>query len=104
VTATEQEWIVFIREERKSMNFWDNKAAYKPKDLDMNVMRAVLSLMVVLPIKKEIKHDWHIIETKISRIQKDWGIRPELRCSWQITPEDQGIRVAKLFEKLNVHS
>lgn len=81
-TATEEEWIVFIREERKSMNFWENKSLYKPKDLDMSALRAALSLLVVMPIKKDIKHEWHIIETKISRIQKDWGISPELRCSW----------------------
>jgi hypothetical protein len=64
------------------MNFWDKKSLYKPKDLDMSVLRAALSILVVMPIRKDIKHEWHVLETKISRIQKDWGVSPELRCSW----------------------
>lgn len=95
MTATEEEWIVFIREEKKQMAFND-KENFICKDTDMHVLKAILGILIVLPIKKYIKHDWHAIETKITRIQKGWNISPALRCSWQITPEALEIRVNRL--------
>ena len=88
VTATEEEWIIFVREEKKQQMVWENKAAYLPKDLNLELLRAAFSIIVVMPIKPDIKHDWHILETKIARIQKAWNLTPPLRCSWQITEQD----------------
>ena len=82
VTATEEEWICFIREERKNLQFWENKQAYKSKGLSQDLLRAVLSIIVAMPMKADIKHEWHIMETKISKMQKLWEINPPLRCSW----------------------
>ena len=69
MTATEEEWLVYCREERKNLEFWDNKQAYKPQALNLEILKAALSIIVVLPIRKEIKHEWHVIETKLSRLQ-----------------------------------
>jgi len=57
-----------VREERKNLQFWDNKQAYKSKDLNLELLRSALSIIVVLPIKAEIKLDWHVVESKISRM------------------------------------
>ena len=72
VSTTEEEWVVFVREEAKSLTFWDNKQAYKSKDLSPELLRAALSILTVMPIKAEIKLDWHVIESKIARMQQDW--------------------------------
>ncbi len=50
------------------MKFFSEPTAYKSKDLSMDVIKAALNLLVVLPIKADVKHDWHVLETKISRI------------------------------------
>ena len=70
VTATEAEWLKFLTLEKKNLQFWDNKAAYKPKDLNLEVLRAAFSLLVAMPIKADIKHDWYLLETKIATIQE----------------------------------
>lgn len=69
VTATEEEWVVFVREEAKNLTFWENKQAYKSKDLSSELVRAAISILVVMPIKAEIKLDWHVLESKIARMQ-----------------------------------
>ena len=71
MTATEEEWIMFIREEKKNLNFFENKMAYKSKDLNPDILRAALSIIVVMPIKADIKHEWHVLETKISKPSKE---------------------------------
>ena len=72
MTATEEEWQIFIREERKSLQFWENKTAYKSKDLSPEMLRCALSIITVMPIKAEMKLDWHVLESKIARMQQDW--------------------------------
>ena len=52
------------------------------------ILKAALSLIVVLPIRKEIKHEWHVLETKLSRLQQGWKVSPTFRCSWNATEED----------------
>ena len=81
-TAVEEEWLVFIREERKNLQHIENKQAYLPRDIDQNILRIALSLIVVMPIKADIKHDWHVVETKVNRLQKGWNITPPFRCTW----------------------
>ena len=34
----------------------------------MDLFKTAMSLMVVMPIKKEIKHEYYVMETKISRL------------------------------------
>ena len=104
MTATEEEWLVYCREERKNLQFWDNKQAYKPQALNLEILKAALSIIVVLPIRKEIKHEWHVVETKLSRLQQGWHISPYLRCSWQATEEDFENRKNLLKDKLKAIS
>ena len=66
MTDTEEKWNDFIEEELKNVAASDNPSAYKPKDLDLSVLVAAFAIMIVLPLKKEIKHDLHILEAKIA--------------------------------------
>ena len=100
VSTTEENWLKFVTEERKNLQFWENKQAYKPKDLDMSVLALVLRVLVVLPIKRDIKHDWHLLETKLAKLQKELGVAPLQRCSWLCTAEDLELRVAQLFDRI----
>ena len=52
----------------------EDPQAYMPEGLDLNVLTAAFSVMVVLPLKKEIKHDMHLLETKISNAQTKFKI------------------------------
>ena len=99
-TENEEAWIMFVEQERKNLQFWDNKQSYKPKELNLDVLRAALSIIVVLPIKAEIKHDYQVLETKIDRLQKGWGINPPNRCSWQISKQDLQIRLNFLLARI----
>ena len=93
MTATEEEWQIFIREERKNLQFWENKSAYKSKDLSPEMLKAAFVILTVMPIKAEIKLDWHVLESKIARMQHDWQISPKIRCYWHATQEDMNIRL-----------
>ena len=66
----------------------------------MDVLRAALNILVVLPIKADIKHDWYLLENKIKELQRKWNISPLIRCSWQITEQDLAIRVTNFGGKL----
>ena len=54
--------------ERKNLQFYSDPLAYKSKDLHVDVIKAALNLLVVMPIKADVKHDWHVIEKKIQYI------------------------------------
>ena len=93
MTATEEEWQIFIREERKNLQFWENKSAYKSKDLSPEMLKAAFVILTVMPIKAEIKLDWHVLESKIARMQHDWQISPKIRYYWHASKEDMNIRL-----------
>ena len=92
-SENEQKWMDFISKEEQNLKFFSEPTAYKSKDLSIDVIKAALHLLVVLPIKADVKHDWHVLETKIARIQKAWEISPIIRCYWHITDQDMQIRV-----------
>jgi len=48
----------------------------------VELLRVVFSILTVMPIKAEIKLDWHVLESKIARLQQDWQISPKIRCYW----------------------
>ena len=93
-----------MREEAKSLTFWENKQAYKSKDLSAELLRAAISILTVMPIKAEIKLDWHVLESKISRMQAEWQISPKIRCYWHTTEADLEIRLRNLETRLMAHA
>lgn len=34
----------------------------------MDILKAALSILVVMPIKADMKHEWHVVETKIQKV------------------------------------
>ena len=83
----------FIREERKLIHKVDKKLYYQPKDLKIELLQALISIMVVMPIRADVKHDWHMVEKKVSRLQKGWNIYSPQRCQWEVEPEELQIRI-----------
>ena len=57
-----------MRNERKNPQFDIKKLAYKPNGLSDEILKNALAILVIMPIKKEIKHEWHVMETKIMRM------------------------------------
>lgn len=47
---------------------FNEKENFICKNTDMQVLKSILGILIVLPIKKYIKHDWNAIEAKIGRI------------------------------------
>ena len=68
VTATEEDWVLFMKKESRIMQNFENKMTYIPENLNMEVLKTVLSIMVVMPIKADMKHDIGVIEKKLSRL------------------------------------
>ena len=65
VTTLEENWLNFVTEERKNLQFFDNKQAYKPKSLEPDILIAAFSIIVILPMRKEVKHDLTFVFNKI---------------------------------------
>lgn len=66
MTDAEEKWNDFIMKELEKLKKVEDPQAYKPDDLDLAVLTAAFAVMVVLPLKKEIKHDLHLLEAKIA--------------------------------------
>ena len=39
-------------------------------------------------MRKEVKHDLHLVERKIEKAQQKYKLGPILRCQWICTPKD----------------
>lgn len=96
MTQTEEDWERFVEEEKKKMANIEKKHTYVPQGVDMDALKAVLSIMVVMPIKADMKHDWDVIETKLTRLQRAWNVTPAFRYSWTISDGDLELRVQRL--------
>ena len=57
MTNAEEKWDNFITEELEKIKTLEDPQAYKPDDLDLRVLTSAFAVMVVLQLKKEIKHD-----------------------------------------------
>ena len=68
MTDAEEKWNDFIVEEFEKLKISEDQQAYKPKDIDLKLLVAAFAVIVVLPLKKEIKLDLHLLEAKIANV------------------------------------
>lgn len=52
-----------------------------------------MAVLVAMPIKSDIKHDWYLLESKIYNLQKQWKIKPTIPCDWLISSQELANRL-----------
>ena len=80
MTDAQERWQEFIESEID--NAGQDLDGYVPAGISKSLVSAAFAVMVVLPLRKEIKLDLEELETKIMTAQDRLGITPRLRCNW----------------------
>ena len=94
MTDAEERWRDFIGKEIEKAE--EDLIGYISDGLSKSLISAAFAIVVVLPLRKEIKLDLEELENKIGATQEALGIVPKLRCNWQCTARDLELRIEKL--------
>ena len=94
MTDAEEKWRDFI--EKEIENAGEDLIGYISDRLPKSLISTAFAIVVVLPLRKEIKLDLEELENKIGATQESLGIFPKLRCNWQCTARDLELRIEKL--------
>ena len=94
MTDAEEKWRDFI--EKEIENAGEDLIGYISDRLPKSLISTAFAIIVVLPLRKEIKLDLEELENKIGATQESLGIVPKLRCNWQCTARDLELRIEKL--------
>ena len=86
--SLESEWRSFLKEERESTKYQNASLGYKPEGLDDSVLQAAFQILVVLPLRTEIKHNIELIEKKVMKAQACFGLKPKVNCTWKCTDKE----------------
>ena len=66
MTHHEEQWNKFVQETLAKAKNVEDPQSYTPDDLNMKALQTAFAIMVMLPLKRYIKHDLLLLETKIS--------------------------------------
>ena len=78
MTDAEEKWSDFIAKQLEESNKTKNPFAYKPEDLDTKILTLAFSVIVAIPLKREVKHSLDSLEQKVVMAQTNLGLKPLL--------------------------
>lgn len=104
VSTIEENWLNFVAEERKNLQFYENKQAYRSKQLHLDVLSAAFNVMMILPLRAEVKHDTELVYNKIQNAKKLFALNSKPYPTWDYNESDMERRVDKLRELIVQHS
>jgi hypothetical protein len=78
-----------------------NKQAYKPKLLEPEILTAAFSIMVILPIRKDVKHDRELVYNKVQNARVNLKLNSKPYPTWNYNKQDMKMRVQKLKQLID---
>ena len=96
MTDAEEKWSDFISKQLEEANKTKNPFSFKPDDLDTKILTLAFSVIVAIPLKREVKHSLDSLEQKVVMAQTNLGLKPLLQCKFNCKQSDIDETVRKL--------
>ena len=79
-----------------NLQLYVNKQAYKPKLLENEILTAAFSIIVILPIRRDVKHDRELVYNKVQNARVHLKLNSKPYPTWIYNKQDMEMRVKKL--------